>query len=179
MRKGERKMVLHAGGLELPPDIGGEDVVEDDVPFAVMLMKAGVLTCIHQVVLHDDPRRALVGIQSPAAVVERIYMMDHVIAYGSAFRLTQAIDAAHIRQFSPAEVMDMVEPDMVPFRGTVPVTPHPSHGNARVAKIRDLVMGDGIIARLEDRHPDGAGKNISARPDDVIIHGNAARKIGR
>src|SRR5690348_2574067 len=128
MRKGERKMIFHAGGLELAPDIGGEDIVADDIPFTVMLVKPGVLTGIHEVVLHDDPRRALVGVQSPAAIVERIHMVDHVIAHGGAFRLAQAIDTTHIRQLSPAEMVDMVEFDMVPFRGTVPISPYPSHG---------------------------------------------------
>ena len=62
-------MFLGAGRFQLCPKLTGEDVVADQVVFAVMLVESGAFAGVDQVVGHRDARRTFVGVKPPASVI--------------------------------------------------------------------------------------------------------------
>lgn len=75
-------MVLLSGRFELGSDLASENVVADDVVGSVVLVESATLTFIDQIALQNDAGRSFVGIESPAAVIERIDVVDLVVAEG-------------------------------------------------------------------------------------------------
>ena len=95
--------------------------------------------------------------------------MDDVVADGGAGRETKGVDAAHVAQHTPAEVMDMVELDLVVVTRAGSVIPSPADGNAGVAEISDVIVGDLVISAVTDPHADSTAIQMPSGTDDVVV----------
>ena len=82
VRKAERGVVLLSGRFELGSDLASENVVADDVVGSVVLVESATLAFIDQIALQNDAGRSFVGIESPTTVIERIDVVDLVVAEG-------------------------------------------------------------------------------------------------
>ena len=63
-------MLLDARGLQLSTNLTCKNIVAYDVILTVMLVETATLAVIDEIVLDANTRRALVGVESPAAVIE-------------------------------------------------------------------------------------------------------------
>ena len=77
-------MVFNAAALQLPVAGDGEDIVFNDVVAAVVLVEAAGARSINDVVPQHDPRRALVGVEPPAAIVMALDIVDQVALHDRA-----------------------------------------------------------------------------------------------
>ena len=168
MRKSERPVIFLPGPLESLPGTPGQDVVADDVVLSVVLVESAAFTTIYEVVLHHDLRTALIRIEAPAAVIVRIDVMDDVVVHGRSRLDPQGIDAAHVVEFSPSEVMDVVESDLIVEGEAWGVSPDPSHGKTAVTKVADLVVKRLHAGRFADQDPHAGRKHLSPLADDVV-----------
>ena len=169
LREREGEVLLDARPLQLAVHAEGEDVVADDVFAAVVLVVAAGLGVVDEVVLHHDAGAALVVVQPPAAVIVGIDVVDDVVADGGAGRGAEGVDAAHVAQHAPAEVMDVVELDLVVVGRAGRVAPSPADGNARVAEIGDVVVRDLVVGAVADPHAHRAAVEVAAGADDVVV----------
>ena len=115
---------------------------------------------------------AFVGVKSPSAAaiaVVGIDVVDHVVADGGAGRNAQGIDAAHVAQHAPTEVMDVVELDLVVVCGAGVIAPAPADGNARIVEIGDVVVRDLVVGAVADPHAHRAAIEAAAGADDVVV----------
>ncbi len=74
----------------------------------------------------------------------------------------------------PAEMVHVVEADVVAFGIALGVAPAPADGDAGVEKVGDLVVRDGVVGALADPDADGLGVNPAAGADDVVVDGDVA-----
>ena len=84
-------------------------------------------------------------------------------------RRAQRVDAAHVAQHAPAEVVNVVEVDRVVLGEAFGVSPTPADRDAGVEEVGDVVVGDLVVAALADPHADRAGEDASAGVDDVVV----------
>jgi hypothetical protein len=173
--KGE--VVLHACRLDLVEFAESEDVIADDVFFAVMLMEAAVLYVVNEVVFHSDSRAALVGIQSPSAVSIGVYVMDHVVADCRPFGRAERIYAPHVTEYAVSDMVHVVVIDFVAFCKTFGVPPAPTYGNSRVVEIADIIVSDLVVTALSNPDSDGTWKDVAGRVNDVIVHYIVTRSL--
>ena len=161
---------LRAGGLQLVNEVVHENIVADDIFLAVMLMETGTLATIDQVILHTDAGRTFVGIESPTTVTERVDVVDMVVADLCTVRIAQGIDTAHIAEYAPPDMVDVVIGDGIALRRTVTVSPYPTDGNTRIVEIGDVVVRNLVVARLEQDDTHTRGEHATAGTQDVVIH---------
>ena len=95
--EGERAVSLNTGELQRLILSESQNVVADDVVFAVVLVECAALAGIHHVVVHAHAGAALVGVKAPAAVVVAVYVVNVVVVHASARRYAQGVYGAHIR----------------------------------------------------------------------------------
>ena len=162
-------MIFQPRGLDLLLLALGEDVVPQHVLLAVVLVEAAGLGAVDEVVLEEDARAAFIGIHAPAAVGIGIDVVEDVVADHGAFGGAERIDAAHVAQQAPAQVMDVVEGERVPFGQALVVAPRPAGGNAGVEEVGDFVVRDRVVAALPDPHAHGTGENPPAVAQDVVV----------
>ena len=172
--EGEGEVFFHPRGLELLLLAEGEDVVADDVLPAVVLVEAAGLDAVDEVVLEEDVGAAFVGIEAPAAVAVGVDVVEDVVDDLRAFRRAEGVDAAHVAEHAPADVVDVVEGDAVPLGQAFAVSPAPADGDARVVEVGDFVVGDGVVGAVSDPDADGAGEDPPAAADDVVVDGDVA-----
>jgi len=167
-------MLLHPCGLDLIQFAKGQDIVADDVFFAVVLVESAGLSIVDQVVLQNDAGAALIGVESPAAVGISVDVVKDVIADDSPFRWSQRINSAHVTEHRLSDMVHVVEADGVAFSQALGVAPAPADRNSRIEKVADVVMRDGIVAALPDPDAYRLGVNSSAGLDDVVVERNMA-----
>ena len=68
-----------AGALGLKAVGEGEDVVADDIFFAVVLVETAGACVVDEVVFHEDAGGAFVGVEAPAAVGVGIDVVEDVV----------------------------------------------------------------------------------------------------
>ena len=73
----------------------------------------------------------------------------------------------------------MVVTDGVPDRGHVAVAPAPPHGDAGVAQVGDVVVGDLVVAAVPDEHAHGVRPDVPAVADDVVVDADVAGEVRR
>ena len=171
-------MRLDAGTLHLRFGAEGEDIVANHVFAAVVLMEPGALDVVNQVVFHHDAGAAFVGIEPPSAVVVGINVVDVVVAHGGAWLGAQGVNAAHIAQHAPTEVVDVVELDLVVVAIAGSISPAPADGNAGVAEIADVVVRHLVIGTLTDPHAHRAAVQVPARANDAVVNRAMSRGVG-
>ncbi len=162
-------MIFQPRGLDLLFLAVGQDVVPQHVLLAVVLVEAAGLGAVDEVVLEENAGAAFVGIHSPAAVGIGIDVVEDVVADDGAFGGAERVDAAHVAQQAPAEVMDVIEGERVPFGQALAVAPRPAGGDAGVEEVGDFVVRDAVVAALPDPHAHGAGKDPAAVQHDVVV----------
>ncbi|OPZ97833.1 MAG: hypothetical protein BWY71_01475 [Planctomycetes bacterium ADurb.Bin412] len=175
-------MFFHAGSLNLAVHAIGKDVVADGVFPAVVLVVVAGFGVIDEVVLHDDVGGALIVVKAPAAAaieVVGIDVMDTVVIDGGALGQSQGIDAAHVAEDTPADVVDMVEVDMVVDGNGRGVAPGPADGNSGIIKVADIVVGNLVVAAVADPDTNRAMVEAGAAVDDAVVHGDVVGLFGR
>ena len=148
-------MGFDARALQLAVLAEGENVVANDVFAAVVLVVAAGFGVIDEIVLHRDAGAALVVVQAPAAAPEkvvRVNVVDDVVADRGAGRGAQGVYAAHIAQYAPANMMNVVELDLVVMCRTRLIAPAPADGNTCIAKIGNVVMRDSVVGATSNPH---------------------------
>ncbi len=170
-------MLLDARTLDLAVHAVGQDVVADDVLAAVVLVVSPGLDAVDEVVLQDDAGTAFVVVQPPAAAavaVVGVHVVNHVVADGGAVSQAQRVHAAHVAQHAPAQVMDVVELDLVLHRDRRRVAPAPADRDARVELVADVVVRHLVVAAVADPHADGAVVDAGGAVDDVVVADDVA-----
>ena len=124
-----------------------ENVVANDVVFAVMLMERAVHGVIDEVVFHQKPFRAFVWIQPPAAVGIRLDIVNDVVADASSCLRTERVNAAHVGQRALPDVMNPVEFNFISKRHAG-VTPMPADRYAGVVQVGNFAMRNRVIFRI-------------------------------
>src|SRR4051812_49776338 len=109
----ERRVRLGPRAHELMLLAESEDVVPKNVFFSVVLMESSALATVNDIVLQHDAGAALVSIQSPTAIIERIHIMDQVVAHHRSGLWPKCVNAAHIAEPSFPDVVHMIELDNI------------------------------------------------------------------
>ena len=116
-------MVLDARCLYLVELAKGEDIVANDIFFAVVLVEAACLNVVDQIIFHHDSGAALVGIESPAAVGVGIDIVKDVVSDDGALRRPKRINPAHVTEHTPADMVHVIEADVISFSQTFAIAP--------------------------------------------------------
>ena len=101
----------------------GEDVVGDEVVPAIVLMEPAGLRSVHQVVVRDHVRGALIEVDPPATVAEGLDVVHVVVMEARARRDAQSVDAPHVAQDALADGVHVVIGDLVVVRRAVRIPP--------------------------------------------------------
>ena len=155
---------LTVGGRE------GQHVVPHDVVAAVMLVEGTVFNPIDDVVFHQDIGTPFVGVESPTAVRIRDDVVDPVPAKHRARRKAQAIDAAHVAELSPAEMVNVVVLDQVVMGRRRGISPTPADRNPRIEEVANLVVTDRISRASADPHTHAGVIHLAAVVDEAVEH---------
>ncbi len=113
-----------------------------------MLMEAAGLCIIDEIVFHNDTGAALIRIKSPATIRVRIYIVEHIIFHDSPLRRTECINTAHVTQHAPADMVHMIETDVIAFRKAFSISPSPADRKACIEEVCYLVMSNIIVTAL-------------------------------
>ena len=161
-------MVLDPRPLQLPVAGRSQDVVGDEVVFAVVLVETPRRRMMDDVVAHHDPARTFVGVQPPAAVVVADDVVDQIPLDGRAGRDPERVDAPHVGEHAPAEVMNVVADDPVALCRARLVAPGPPHRDPRVGEVGDLATLDGGPVGLTDPDPDSRRMEAAAMGNRAV-----------
>lgn len=142
-----------------------------------MLVEAARLRVVHDVVLQQYARAALVRVQAPPAVAVRVDVVHQVVALRRPRRDAERVDAAHVAQHARAEVVDVVVLDGVVVGGGGVVSPAPTHGDARVVEVADIIVRHAVEAAFPDPHPDARREHLPAIVDEVVVNHVAQRGV--
>ena len=96
--------------------------------------------------------------------------MEDVVADDRPLRRAERVDTSHVTEHGPADVVHVVVGERVPLGQAVGITPAPADGQARVIQIGDVVVRDGVVTAVADPDTDGAGEEVPAAADDVVVH---------
>ena len=99
-------------------------------------------------------------------VVDVVYQ---IVPQHRAGRVFQAVDAAHITKYAPADVVDVVEFDHVVMRAGRGIPPTPADRDAGIVQVADLVVRDPVVAGPADPDADRAGVDLAAIVDQVVV----------
>ena len=100
--------------------------------------------------------------------------MEDVIDDLRAFGWAEGVDAAHIAEYAPTDMVHVVEGELVSLGQAVAVSPAPAGGEARVVVVGDFVVGDGVVGAVSDPDADSTGEDPPAAADDVVVDGDVA-----
>ena len=95
-------MVFHPCGGYLILRLVYEYVVAYDILLAVVLVEAGTLEMVHEIVLHEHSGRAFIGVEAPSSVAEGPDIVDNVVACFLSGTGAEGVDATHVTQEAPA-----------------------------------------------------------------------------
>jgi hypothetical protein len=124
------------------------------------------------VIAHGDVRRAFVQIQ-----VKPVLEVVHILAYANSVNGILADDRARLGgervnaggiAHARACVMNVVGVDAIIAKATVRLRPPPTDADARVGKVRNLIMLDGHIACVTHANADGPPIFIRTIRDKVV-----------
>src|SRR5262245_45043155 len=87
-------------------------------------------SAIDEIPLEDDIGRALVRVQAPAAIAERLDVMDMIVVHNRAGLHAERVNPAHIRRHALTDGVYVVEADVIVMRVTTAVTPSPADRDA-------------------------------------------------
>ena len=105
-------------------------------------------------------------------------MVEVVTADDGAWRGAQAIEAAHVAQIGPAEVMDVVVLHQRFAGDALAVAPVPAGAHAGVGEIGDVAVGHAAALRVRKRDAAAAGVPTAAVLDDAVIHHDVVADVG-
>ena len=155
-------------------------VQKGDVPPYTFDEDAHTLAVVDEIEGLFDFGAAFVGVKAPSAcavVVVGIDVVDMVVGDGRAVGSAERIDAAHVGEDALADIMDVVVVDVVAMGDGVAVAPCPSHGDARVEEIADLVVCQRVVAGVADPDAVGAVMEAAAVGDDAVVDGDEIRHL--
>src|SRR5262245_25441449 len=109
-----------------------ENIVPHEVFASVMLVKAAGLGVVNEVILEPDASAAFVRVKPPAAIGVGVDVVKDIVTNRRAFRRAERVDAAHVAQQSLAEMMNVIEPDVVSLAVAFAVAPAPTDADAGV-----------------------------------------------
>ncbi len=177
VREDEAAMGFGPRALQLGLGVEGEDVVVDEVGFAVMLVETGALAAIDDVAFEHDSGTAFVGVKAPRAVFEFRDVVNEVVAEDRSGLKAEGVDAAHVAEHPLPYVVEVIEFNDVAAARRGPVSPGPSDGDGGVESIVDFVVSDIVRGAQQDQNADGGGVD-EADVVNVIVR-NGVAVIGR
>src|SRR6267142_1761793 len=124
-------MRFRSRALDLMIPRESEDIVQQNVRLAIMLMKTAVRCSIHQIALIQDAAAAFIVVNSPTAVAPTGHIVPQVVDNACAGLFAQRIDPAHVAQGWSvtiglySDMMNMIELDQVVARQGRSITPRP------------------------------------------------------
>ena len=74
-------------------------------------------------------------------------------------------------------MVDVVVFNDVPLGRTVAVAPVPTHRHARIAEVGNVVVRNLVVSRVEDGYAHGAGEDVSAVLDDVVVNADVVGNL--
>src|SRR6185295_16120374 len=105
----------------------GKDIVAHNILPPVMLVKAGTLAPINDIVFEYDAAAPFIRVKAPASISEGIHIVNQIVSHDRPRLRSQCVDCAHIAQSELSNVVQMIELDDVrPARG-IAVAPGPSN----------------------------------------------------
>src|ERR1019366_3597962 len=107
---------------------------------------------------------------TPITVI-RIDVMNAVVADRGLFAGAKGIYASHIAEHAPANMVNVIEVNLVSLCLTGVITPTPPDRNTRIVEVANVVMRHLIVPALADPYSDCAHENTAARLDNVVVHG--------
>src|SRR5690242_10825859 len=161
VREDKRDVLLLARAHQLIFVPEGEDVIADDIVTAVMLVETRAFAVMNDVVFQQDVCAAFVRVESPAAVGERVYIVNQIISQDGSLLDSERVDAPHVAQHALADVVQMIELNHVVAAGSFLITPVPAHRNGSVVEIMDVIVRDVIVPALKDDDADSRRKHPS------------------
>ncbi len=88
---------------------GEKTLVSYMVSLTIVLVKAAGFCSIDDIVGYKDVRTALIGIDAPAAIIEGVNIVYHVvILFGATVEIAKRIDASHITENALANILNTV-----------------------------------------------------------------------
>ena len=110
-----------------------------------MVEETRILHPVDDVILDEDVGTGLVEVYPKRAVRVPQHVVNPIVADRGAGRNAQRVDAAHIAQLAPAQMMDVIVFDGIMVgRGGI-VGPTPADGYARIEKVADVVVQHLVI----------------------------------
>jgi hypothetical protein len=151
-------------------ELGSErkDVVPDLIVLSEVLKESSGRCALDEIPLEDDIGRALVRVQTPAAVAERLDVMDVIIVHNRAGLHTECVDPAHIRGHTLTDGVYVVEANVIVMRITATVTPGPAYRDAGLIEIKNVIVLDYVVRRLSNPDTDRSRMQASAVGDETI-----------
>ncbi len=155
----------------------GQNIIADDVVAAVVLVVSARLHAIDQVVFQHNAGTPFVIVQTPttsAVTVVRIDVVDNVVADRGPFSQSQRVNASHITQDAPAQVMDMIELNHVVGRDGGCVAPTPTNRNTGVEVIADVVVSHLIVPAVANPHANRTVVDAGSLVNDIVVTNDMA-----
>jgi len=118
-----------------------------------MLMEPGAFGAVNDVVLDQDIRAAFIGVNAPAAIGERVDIMDQVYCGSRCLSGCPGVNGAHVAQHALADIVKMIELDDVIVTRCFLIAPVPTHGNGGIIQVVNVIVGDAILTALEHQDP--------------------------
>ena len=96
------------------------------------------------------------------------------MGHDRAGRRAEGVHPAHVAEHAPAEMMDMVVGDTVVVGRAGSKAPDPTHGDAQLVQVANLVVRDLIVSAVPDKHARPGGEHAAAVVDEVVVDGVVA-----
>ena len=95
--------------------------------------------------------------------------MDDVMANGRALGWPQGVDATHVAEEAPSEMVNVIEFDSVSLCQAFGVSPAPPHGDTGVIKVSNFVMRHLVVTTMADPNSHGAREDTTTMADNIVL----------
>src|SRR5436190_12212960 len=117
VRKDERNVRLRPGAHQLILFAESKNVISQNIFAPVMLMKSSALTPVDDVALKNNSAAPFIRVKAPAAVRERVDVVNEIIADHRAGLRAECVDRAHIAEPKLADIVQMIVLDQIGATG--------------------------------------------------------------
>src|SRR5207249_3677455 len=132
-----------------------KNVISQNIFAPVMLMKSSALTPVDDVALKNNSAAPFIRVKAPAAVRERVDVVNEIIADHRAGLRAECVDRAHIAEPKLADIVQMIVLDQIGATGRLAITPRPADRDGGVIEIMNVIVHDAIGPALQNHYADG------------------------
>ena len=156
-----------------------KNVVADDASAAEMLMETAIGRIPAEVMIHQNAFRTFIRIKRPPSVAIGPHVMYHIVMHTGAVACAERIHAAHIAHDAFAEIVYLVERNLVALRNGTVKAPRPADRHARVVEVVDLAIEHLGIRSVRKDHPGPFEIEPSSATDIAILDPVERRRARR